>query len=104
MTILHTIYEWLNLMPKSENRDLVSLDGDDYTLLSKDSLISLLKVRDQQIATYEHLLRNNLYSSSDTAQSNVKPTSMEVEPKVLALNKLNRANIRTIGAILSNRS
>ena len=29
---------------------------------------------------------------------------MEVEPKVLALNKLNRANIRTIGAILSNRS
>jgi len=88
-------------MPKSESKDSPFLEESDYTLLDKAELIQLVRLRDQQIATYEHLLRN--YTSRPDTEAAVG-TDAKIEDKELALNKLNRANIRTIGAILSNRS
>lgn len=90
-------------MRKSGSKGSPFLEGSDYTLLDKAELILLVRLRDQQIATYEHLLRN--YTSNSTAPVDTGSVPLEkVEDKELTLNKLNRANIRTIGAILSNRS
>ena len=67
----------------------------------------LLESRDQEIKTLEHLLRGyTSYSSPEvaTADAQKEMTKNEEINTDLTLNKLNRTNIRTIGAVLSNRS
>jgi hypothetical protein len=71
-----------------------------YSELSKSTLIELLRVRDQQIAAYERALLSFTPTPANPKSDDLEP----VQEKELVMNKINRTNIRTIGAVLSNRS